>query len=135
MPIIYRNRDRAIIARVIIELIKTISTERMGIPSDDIGGVAESVFIGAAVMLGQNNQKPPTASSVSRTLGVPRTTVLRRLDQLVKDGFLEKEGRFYYTKPVTDAAYIDKCLKIIRKGASAALLPTVIEVPLMLELG
>jgi DNA-binding IclR family transcriptional regulator len=56
----------------------------------------ETFFIGLCVALGQFEEKPFSVAKIAAYMSVPRTTVIRRLDQLQSWGLIYRQGRRYY---------------------------------------
>jgi DNA-binding IclR family transcriptional regulator len=64
--------------------------------SEPFGGRLETFFIGLCVALGQFEERPFSVTKIAAYMGVPRTTVIRRLDQLQSWGLIYRQGRHYY---------------------------------------
>jgi hypothetical protein len=87
-------RERMLISRLYLGLLRTIT--------DDYGTefVAQSDSltlrtIGIYVFLRTVLCSPVRASQIAHALKLPRATVLRRLQDLVKDGYVERVGNAY----------------------------------------
>jgi DNA-binding MarR family transcriptional regulator len=87
-------RERMLICRLYVGLLQTIT--------DDYGAafVAHSDSlayrtIGIYVFLRTAMCSPARASQIAHALRLPRAAVLRRLQDLVKDGFVERVGNAY----------------------------------------
>lgn len=120
MPI-PRARERASIAQLTIDLIKIIHDGKFGkLTTPNISGEVETLLISGAVLIGHVKGKPKTATDISRFLGIPRATVLRKLDRLEQDGMITRKGRKYITlvPDETDFSYVDRALALIRKVAT-----------------
>jgi DNA-binding IclR family transcriptional regulator len=61
----------------------------------------ETFFIGLCVALGDIEGKPLSVAKITAYMSVPRTTVIRRLDQLRRWGLITRQGRQYYTSEKT----------------------------------
>lgn len=59
-------------------------------------GTVLMVPILGEVILGHLRDRPATASSIARSLDIPRATALRRLRGLVKAGIVERRGNGNY---------------------------------------
>jgi len=70
-------RIRTRIAKSVLHLVRMYS--KTYFRSDAIGEHAIDILIGMTVMQAQAEAKPMTAGDVGAALGMPRTTVLRRL--------------------------------------------------------
>src|SRR6266478_4578116 len=56
----------------------------------------ETFFVGLCIAIGDIDGKPFSVAKIAAYLRVPRTTVIRRLDQLQSWGLIDRRGRFYY---------------------------------------
>jgi DNA-binding IclR family transcriptional regulator len=65
--------------------------------TERFGARLETFFIGLCVALGDMEDKPLSVAKISVYMGVPRTTVIRRLNQLQKWGLIYSQRRRYYT--------------------------------------
>jgi DNA-binding IclR family transcriptional regulator len=61
----------------------------------------ETFFIGLCVALGDIEGKPLSVAKITGYMSVPRTTVIRRLDQLRRWGLIARQGRQYYIREKT----------------------------------
>jgi DNA-binding IclR family transcriptional regulator len=66
----------------------------------------ETFFIGLCVALGDIEGKPLFIAKIIAYMGVPRTTVLRRLDRLQRWGLIDRQGRHYYIREKTLNSFI-----------------------------
>jgi DNA-binding IclR family transcriptional regulator len=64
--------------------------------TEPFGSRLETFFIGLCVALGQFEDRPFSVTKIAAYMGVPRTTVARRLDQLQSWGLIYRQGRRYY---------------------------------------
>jgi DNA-binding IclR family transcriptional regulator len=69
--------------------------------SERFGTRLETFFIGLCVAHGDMEDKPLSVAKISGYMGVPRTTVIRRLNQLQKWGLIYSRRRRYYTREKT----------------------------------
>jgi hypothetical protein len=56
----------------------------------------ETFFIGLCVTVGDVEGKPFSVAKIADYMGVPRTTVYRRLSRLQSWGLVDRRGRHYY---------------------------------------
>jgi DNA-binding IclR family transcriptional regulator len=56
----------------------------------------ETFFVGLCVGIGDIDGKPFSVAKIAAYMHVPRTTVIRRLDQLQRWGLIERQGRHYH---------------------------------------
>lgn len=52
--------------------------------------VVDLMLIELALVIGQVDDKPMSATKVAQYIGLPRTTVIRKLNQLVETGMVER---------------------------------------------
>jgi CRP-like cAMP-binding protein len=63
----------------------------------NISGVEmEAILVLVAVFIGDADGRPTNASKIAAYSGLPRSTVYRRLEQLVRLGKVDRVGRRYY---------------------------------------
>jgi len=116
--VLHRSHERALIAQVMVDLIRTVHRGRLG-PARGTGE-AELVLAAAVVLLGDVQGKRKTAADVGRALGVPRVTARRKLHELIRRGIVASEGTRYRTVDVSssgDYRYVDASLAIICRAA------------------
>jgi DNA-binding MarR family transcriptional regulator len=91
-PRIELARERMLICRMYIGLIQSISDDYEFAASSDSSTLRT---IGIYVFLRTVMCSPVTASKIAHALKLPRVTVLRRLQDLVKQGYVERVGNAY----------------------------------------
>ena len=64
--------------------------------TEPFGARLETFFIGLCVAVGDIDGKSFTVAKVAAYMHVPRSTVIRRLDQLQRWGLIDRQGRHYY---------------------------------------
>jgi DNA-binding IclR family transcriptional regulator len=64
--------------------------------SKPFGTRLETFYIALCVALGDIDGKPFSVAKIAAYMRVPRTTVIRRLDQLRRWGLIDRQGRRYY---------------------------------------
>jgi DNA-binding IclR family transcriptional regulator len=64
--------------------------------SEPFGTRLETFFIALCVALGDIDGKPFSVAKIAAYMRVPRTTVVRRLDQLRRWGLIDRQGRHFY---------------------------------------
>lgn len=55
-------------------------------------------------------RKPISASALARRLGIPRTTLLRRLDMLIKSHHVERHGTKYVPGPAANPPCLERTI-------------------------
>ena len=96
-PKIERRHDRAHICSLMIKLLAAASKAVYG--PNLMGSTIDGLLVALAVSQSHAEGKPMTASKLAHYLSIPRTTVLRRLDDLVARGTVTKEGSYYFFDP------------------------------------
>jgi hypothetical protein len=61
-----------------------------------IASYSDAMHVARAVWIGQLRGKPMNAQQIARLIGMPRTTVLRKLAYLVSKGHVCRDGTRYY---------------------------------------
>lgn len=92
MPTTIRyKRERVIIAELVIDLHRHID------PSPNSGSAADLHLILCAIAIGQfGRTKLMRTANIASYLGIPRTTVIRKLKVLVDTGWIEEVSRGQY---------------------------------------
>jgi DNA-binding MarR family transcriptional regulator len=104
-------RERMLICRLYVGLLQTITDDY----GADFAAYSDSLAyrtIGIYVFLRTVMCSPARATQVAHALRLPRTAVLRRLQDLVKDGFVERVGNAYR---VTDKVNIPDLQNKLRR--------------------
>jgi hypothetical protein len=106
-----RNR----VAHLVVDLVRiaydAIYPERRGALAADF----DIVLVACAIVIGHTEGRPMTASKIAHYLGMPRTTVLRRLDALVAADFAARAGKSY----VLSARQQGSGTEVIRQALAA----------------
>jgi biotin operon repressor len=93
-------RQRLVLCRLMIDIMRTVHGAYAP-ASQRFGTRLETFFIGLCVALGDMEDKPLSVAKISVYMGVPRTTVIRRINQLQKWGLIYSRRRRYYTREKT----------------------------------
>jgi DNA-binding MarR family transcriptional regulator len=104
-------RERMLICRLYVGLLQTITDDY----GADFAAHSDSLAyrtIGIYVFLRTVMCSPARASQIAHALRLPRAAVLRRLQELVKDGFVERVGNAYR---VTDKVNIPDLQNKLRR--------------------
>jgi hypothetical protein len=86
--------ERFALARMCIDLARV--TRRGFAPQEPFGNKMETFYVGLCVLMGHIEDKPFTVTKLSNYLEAPRSTTLRRLDQLIEFGVVERRGNRYF---------------------------------------
>ena len=88
-------RQRLVLCRLMINIMRDLHGTYAP-ASEPFGNRLETFFIGLCVALAQFEERPFSVAKIAAYMGVPRTTVIRRLDQLQSWGLIYRQGRHYY---------------------------------------
>jgi hypothetical protein len=69
--------------------------------SEPFGTRLETFYVALCVALGDIDGKPFSVAKIAAYMRVPRTTVIRRLDQLPRWGLIDRHGRRYHVHEKT----------------------------------
>src|SRR5262249_34706596 len=93
-PRIALARERLLMCRLYLGLIRSINDD-YGLAFAATGDSASCRSVGIYVLLRTLMCSPIHASTIARALKLPRATVLRRLQELIKQGYVERVGNAY----------------------------------------
>jgi len=115
--------QRLVLCRLMIDIMRTVHGAYAP-DTDRFGTRLETFFIGLCVALGDIEDKPLTVAKVAVYMSVPRTTVIRRLNQLQKWGLIEhRRHRYYIREKTLNSARCDRpCRRAAEEGDELATL-------------
>lgn len=126
---IHRARERALIGRLVIDLLRTVHTARSLLGEGRkpyLSGDIEYILLSYAVMIGVAGGRPKNATQLARVVDIPRASAQRKLDQLEKAGVVVRKGSVYYLGGLVATAaggaldqYIDRCLSLMKRAAES----------------
>jgi hypothetical protein len=90
-------RQRVVLCRLMIDMMRTVHGAYAP-ASEPFGTRLETFFVGLCVTLGDIERNPFSVAKIAAYMHVPRTTVIRRLDQLPRWGLIDRRGRRYYVQ-------------------------------------
>ena len=93
-------RQRLVLCRLMINIMRIVHGAYAPV-NEPFGTRLETFFIGLCVTLGDIEGKPFSVAKIAAYMRVPRTTVIRRLDQLQSWGLIARQGRHYYMREKT----------------------------------
>jgi IclR helix-turn-helix domain len=112
-PIMHRL-ERLALAKAYIALTRVMVDSVFGNkPADHL-----LLLIGSAIMVGHAENRPMNATKIAHYVGLPRSTVIRRLNEFLRFGVIVRDGNVYLlseerahnqTKYVTEAMRILYC--------------------------
>jgi DNA-binding GntR family transcriptional regulator len=115
-----RKQERLILADATQKFERLLITRIFG--THDIATFAELAYIARALWSGTLRGHALTAQQIAYTIGMPRTTVLRKLQYMVKHGYVREEGKGYVisdTALQTITPALDRAIKLILETADA----------------
>ena len=92
---IKKERQRLVLCRLMVDIMQTVHGAYAPF-SEPFGTRIETFFIGLCVAIGDMDGKPFSVAKIAAYMHVPRTTVIRRLEQLQSWGLIDRRGRRYY---------------------------------------
>ena len=92
---IKKEQQRLVLCRLMVDMMRTVHGAYAPV-SEPFGTRIETFFIGLCVAIGDMDGKPFSVAKIAAYMHVPRTTVIRRLEQLQSWGLIDRRGRRYY---------------------------------------
>ena len=92
---IKKGRQRLVLCRLMIDLMRGVHAAYAP-ASEPFGTRLETFFVGLCVALGHMDGKPFSVAKIAAYMRVPRSTVIRRLDRLLRWGLIYRQCRRYY---------------------------------------
>ena len=89
-PILHRS-ERLALAKAYIELTRVMVDSVFGKkPADH-----SLLLIGSAIMVGHAEDRPMNATKIAHYIGLPRSTVVRKLNEFLRSGVITRHGNVY----------------------------------------
>jgi predicted transcriptional regulator len=88
------------------------------------------LLIGSAVMVGHAENRPMNATKIAQYVGLPRSTVIRKLNEFLRAGVIARHGHVYLLseeRARNQTKYVTEAMRIFRtaeKSLKAAKLDT-----------
>jgi biotin operon repressor len=92
---IKKERQRLVLCRLMVDIMRTVHGAYAPV-NEPFGTRIETFFIALCVAIGDMDGRPFSVAKIAAYMRVPRTTVIRRLDQLRNWGVIDRRGRHYY---------------------------------------
>jgi biotin operon repressor len=92
---IKKGRQRLVLCRLMIDIMRTVHGAYAP-ASEPFGSRLETFFVGLCIAIGDIDGRPFSVAKIATYMGVPRTTVIRRLDRLKDWGLIDRQGQHYY---------------------------------------
>jgi len=97
---IAKARQRLVLCRLIIDIMRIVHGVYAPV-TEPFGTRLETFFIGLCVAVGDIDGKPFSIAKIAAYMGVPRTTVIRKLKRLQSWGLIDHRGRHFYLREKT----------------------------------
>lgn len=101
----HRHKERAVLARLVVEMMRVLLTAQTPRGSERM----DNAVILAAVTFASIQGRPLRPKKLADYIGIPRTSLLRRLDELAEIGWISREpdGHIVVRPDRLNAAEID----------------------------
>jgi hypothetical protein len=116
-----RRKERLVVARLFFELGRVFHEAIYG-DSKPFGASIDGIMVCCCVAIGHAEGRVMNATKISHYLDMPRTTVLRKLEELMDVGILERTGSYYHISPGRYAdtiQYLERSEHIIAAASKA----------------
>lgn len=117
--LLHAREKRMLIAKVVIETLRVYS--RAHFKDEMIGTHFEEILIGLAVLIGQTEGRPMSATDISAYVGIPRPTVIRHLQPAIrrKNIISKRDGRRqpFYVLAGNEPEVVGEVVKLFDKYA------------------
>jgi predicted transcriptional regulator len=124
-PIMHRL-ERLALAKAYIALTRVMVDSVFGNkPADHL-----LLLIGSAIMVGHAENRPMNATKIAHYVGLPRSTVIRRLNEFLRFGVIVRDGNVYLLseeRADNQTKYVTEAMRIFRaaeKSLKASTLDT-----------
>jgi CRP-like cAMP-binding protein len=111
-PIMHRL-ERLALARAYIALTHVMVDSVFGEkPADH-----SLLLIGSAIMVGHAENKPMSATKIAQYIGLPRSTVIRKLNEFQRAGVISRHGNVYLLskqRAQNQSRYVSEAMRIFR---------------------
>jgi predicted transcriptional regulator len=111
-PIMHRL-ERLALAKAYIALTRVMIDSVFGKkPADH-----SLLLIGSAIMVGHAENKPMNATKIAHYVGLPRSTVIRKLNEFLRNGAIARHGNVYLLsedRAHNQTKYVAEAMRIFR---------------------
>lgn len=102
--------QRAAHAQTILSILRVLRASYF--PQHRLSDVIENIYVSLPVFIAHVARKPTTASQVARILEMPRNTTVRKLDWLIREGYITRHGAKYCMTDKCNIAGLEQILKM-----------------------
>jgi hypothetical protein len=96
-----------VMCRLYLDLVRSLDADYFPGLHDSYSLKVVGIYVYVRTMMGV----PTTSSATARWLDIPRGTVLRRLEELIKLGYVKRAGKAYVTTDKVDLPDIERKVK------------------------
>jgi predicted transcriptional regulator len=111
-PILHRL-ERLALAKAYIALTRVMVDSVFGEKAAD----HSLLLIGTAIMVGHAENRPLNATKIAHYIGMPRSTVIRKLNEFLRAGVIARQGNVYLLSEVrahNQTKYVTEAMRIFR---------------------
>jgi hypothetical protein len=102
--------QRAAHAQTILGILRVVRNTYF--PHYRVSDVIENIYVALPVFIAHVAGKPCTASQVARALEMPRNTAVRKLDWLMKEGYVMRRGTKYCMTEKINVTGLEQVLRM-----------------------
>jgi hypothetical protein len=102
--------QRATHAQNILGILRVVRNAYF--PHYRLSDVIENIYVALPVFIAHVAGKPCTASQVARALEMPRNTTVRKLDWLIREGYVTRRGRKYCMTEKVNVTGLEQVMKM-----------------------
>src|SRR6516162_3562121 len=95
---IARAEQRLVMCRLLVDIMRSLRAHYMPV-NEPFGTRIETQFVGLCIAIGDLEGKPFSVAKIAAYMGMPRSTVIRRLERLESWGVIERQGRRHFIRP------------------------------------
>jgi predicted transcriptional regulator len=111
-PILHRL-ERLALAKAYIALTRVMVDSVFGEKAAD----HSLLLIGTAIMVGHAENRPLNATKIAHYIGMPRSTVIRKLNEFLRAGVIARQGNVYLLseeRAHNQTKYVTEAMRIFR---------------------
>ena len=111
-PLLHRL-ERLALAKSYLALTRVMADSVFGNKSAD----HSLLLIGAAIMVGHAENRPLNATKIAHYVGLPRSTVIRKLNEFLRVGVIARHGNVYLLseeRAKNRTKYVSEAMRIFR---------------------
>jgi DNA-binding MarR family transcriptional regulator len=102
--------QRAAHAHTVLSILRVVRNTYF--PNYRVSDVIENIYVALPVFIAHVAGKPATASQVARALEMPRNTAVRKLDWLIREGYVTRRGRKYCMTEKVNVTGLEQVMKM-----------------------